>query len=133
MQDDEVLVSFDVISLFTKVPVPLALDIAQQRLESDESLHDRTTLTVDDIVEMLSLCLNATYFSFRDSIYQQVHGTAMGSPVSVVVANLVMEHIEQRALATFLNEVRFWKLYVDDICSVKRHCVSPLLQLPADF
>ena len=43
----------------------------------------------------LSLCLDATYLAFEGKICQQVHGTAMGSPVSVVVANLVMEDIEQ--------------------------------------
>ena len=34
-------------------------------------------------------------------IYQQIHGTAMGSPVSVVIANLVMEAVEEGALETF--------------------------------
>ena len=36
------------------------------------------------------------YLSFRGKVYQQVHGTAMGSQLSVVVANLVRENIEQR-------------------------------------
>ena len=49
---------------------------------------------MDDICD-LSLCLDATYLAFEGKIYQQVHGTVMGSPVSVVVANLVMEDIEQ--------------------------------------
>ena len=31
-------------------------------------------------------------------MYKQVHGTTMGSPVSVVVANLVMEDVKERAL-----------------------------------
>ena len=33
--------------------------------------------------------------------YQQVQCTAMGSPVSVVVADMVMETAEQNALETF--------------------------------
>ena len=40
----------------------------------------------------------------------------MGSPVSVVVANLVMEDVEERALATFSHPPQFWKRYVNDIC-----------------
>ena len=47
-------------------------------------------------------------------MYQQTFGTAMGSPVSVTVANLVMEDVEQRALATCEAQPPFWKRYVDD-------------------
>ena len=101
LDDDETLVSFDVVSLFTKVPTQLAIQVAHQRLLDDTSLTSRTSLTTDEITTLLEFCLNATYFAFRNSLYQQVHGTAMGSPVSVVVADLVMEDVESRAIATF--------------------------------
>ena len=52
--------------------------------------------------------------------FQQVHGTAMGSRVSVVVADLVMEDVESRALATFSSPSHFWKRYVVDTCCVLR-------------
>lgn len=45
------------------------------------------------------------------------HGTAIGSPVSVSVANLVMEDIEERALSTFHSPPHFWMHYVDDMCA----------------
>ena len=40
----------------------------------------------------------------------------MGSPVSVVVANLVMEDVETRAIETFAHPPppRLWLCYVDD-------------------
>ena len=38
----------------------------------------------------------------------------MGSPVSVVVANLFMEEVEEKALQSFAHPVRTWKRYVDD-------------------
>ena len=46
--------------------------------------------------------------------FQQVFGTAIGSPVSVTVANLVMEDVEERALVTRPHPLSFWKQYVDD-------------------
>ena len=41
----------------------------------------------------------------------------MGSPVSAVIANMVMEDVEQRALATLPVKPFFWKRYVDDVIS----------------
>lgn len=70
-------------------------------MENDPSLPNRTSLTVDNICSLLSLCLDATYLVFKGKVYWQIHGTATGSPVLVVVANLVMEDIEQRVLPTF--------------------------------
>ena len=37
-----------------------------------------------------------------------------GSPVSIVIANLIMEDVEKRALSTFHSPSKFWKRYVDD-------------------
>ena len=38
----------------------------------------------------------------------------MGLPVSVVVANLVMEDVEERAIDSFGQPPRVWKRFVDD-------------------
>ena len=46
-----------------------------------------------DICYFLKHCLESTYLTFRAKLYQQVHGAAMGLPVLVVVANLVIEDI----------------------------------------
>ena len=54
-------------------------------------------------MDLLNLCLTSTYFQYNGKHYKQLHGTAMhmGSPVSVVVAEIVMQNIEERALATY--------------------------------
>ena len=83
------------------LPVDLALQIAHTRLTDDDTLNNRTGLPVVSIMSLLSLCLTATYQSYQGVFYKQVFGTTMGSPVSVVVANLVMEDIESRALSSF--------------------------------
>ena len=108
------LVSFDVVSLFTKVPVDLAAKVARERLTADQSLADRTALSANEVVSLLEFCLRATYLSYRGEMFQQVFGTTMGSPVSVTVANLVMEDVEQRALTSSTIQPPFWKRYVDD-------------------
>ena len=66
-------------------------------------------------MSLLRLCLSSTTFYYNGTVYQQIFCTAMGSPVSVVVANIVMEHIEDLALSTSPVPIIFWKRYVDDV------------------
>ena len=78
VKSDELLVSFDVVSLFTNVPTDLAIHVACRQLSVDDTLDERTCLGVDDIISLLELCLGATFLSFRGVFYQQSFGTAMG-------------------------------------------------------
>lgn len=48
VQKDEILISHDVVSLFTKTPVDVTLHIVKERLKEDRTLKKRTDLTVDD-------------------------------------------------------------------------------------
>ena len=41
-------------------------------------------------------CLHNTYFSFQKKFYEQGEGAPMGSPVGPIVANLYMEHFEEK-------------------------------------
>jgi len=41
--------SFDVVSLFTNVPFPLAMDIVKRKLESDDNLQIRMNWIIDEI------------------------------------------------------------------------------------
>ena len=50
------LVSFDVVSLFTKIPVDLAIKVATIRLRYYDSLWPRTSLLLEDITDQVSFC-----------------------------------------------------------------------------
>ncbi len=41
----------------------------------------------------------------------------MWSSVSITVANLVMEDVEDRALQSYHSPPLFWKRYIDDVCA----------------
>ena len=54
----EYLSSYDVIALFTSVPIDPVLNIIKDLLEQDDTLSNRTALSVQNIIELLgSVCL----------------------------------------------------------------------------
>ena len=112
------VVSYDVKSLFTIIPVKKAVEVAKKQLELDTTLQQRTSLQVNQIIELLDFVLSTTYFVYNDSFYQQLHGAAMGSPVSPVIANLYMEYFANVALNSVDRPPDIWFRYVDDTCTV---------------
>ena len=107
----------------------LAIQIATDVPSKEDTLQDRTAIPVKDIVDLIYFCLSTKNFKYSNIHYQQIFGIAMGSPVSAVMANLVVENLEQRALSTSLVQPRFWKRYVHDVGAVVK---SDLVQTLKD-
>ena len=121
LHQEDTLISFDVTSLFTKVPIEEALQVISTRLTQDDTLEDRTAIPIADICALTELCLRSTYFSFDATFFEQVEGAAMGSPLSPIVANLYMEAFEERALKSAVQRPRVWLRYVDDTFVIWPH------------
>ena len=45
--------------------------------ESGKSLRDHTNLSVNDVIEALSIFLNSTVFFFENVLYRQIFGVPM--------------------------------------------------------
>jgi hypothetical protein len=67
----DILVSFDVLSLFTNVPVAEILQVIKNKLCMDPTVSDPSPLQVDDVMELLEVCMKTTYFQLEDKFYQQ--------------------------------------------------------------
>ena len=118
ISDDEVMVSFDVISLFTARPVQRPCDYIKEKLEQDSTFSRKTHLKIDEIVLLLNFALSNNYFVFEGQTYKQIHGCALGSPISPVVANICMEKIEEMAIKTTSYPQKTWKRFVDHSFSI---------------
>jgi hypothetical protein len=85
LQPDDLMVGFDVVSLFTKVPITDTIEFLSHHFE-------------DDVLALFKHVLTSTYFWFEGQFYEQADGVTMGSPLSLVIANFFMEDFEKKAI-----------------------------------
>ncbi|BHF79075.1 hypothetical protein SprV_0602219200 [Sparganum proliferum] len=109
-QSDEIMVSFDVTSLFTSTPPNLAREVLRKRLEE---AYDETqnAFKIEHLLRLFEFCQH-TFFTFAGETYEQINGTPMGSPVSCLVAELVLQELEK--IAFDQHEPVFLRRKVDD-------------------
>ena len=104
------MISFDVVSLFTKVPIDDILSYLEIELKRHNFEYESNI-----ILSLIKLCIKGCKFTFNENFYLQCFGMSMGNPLSPVMANLYMEFFESRLLPSILPERIFWKRYVDDV------------------
>ena len=116
--EDCLMVSYDVKSLFTCIPQDLAIQSLHQILTNNDQWKSKTSLELDDLIQLSKLCLESTIFSWNNSLYQQIKGTPMGSSISVVLAECTMQCIEELIFQNTSVGIKKWIRYVDDIFAV---------------
>jgi len=110
IEENYELISLDVVSLFTNIHSNLALESVLNRWCQ---ISKGTNIPKNEILKALKLILESTYFKFNEIIYKQKFGTPMGSPLSPIIAEIVLQDLEKKALG--LLSIPFYHRYVDDI------------------
>ena len=106
------MVSFDVKSHFTSVPLEYTIHIIIKRIFED---HEITTIfTKSEMKKLLTLCTKNVHFSVNNDIYTQIDGVAMGSPLGPVVANIFMVELETTLVPKLEDLVQKWRSFVYD-------------------
>nr|VZI19788.1 unnamed protein product [Spirometra erinaceieuropaei] len=111
---DECFLSFDVVALFSSIQHDLAIECVTQRLQTSP-----IEIPTQHVIELLNLCLR-NYCQFDNRYYQQVKGTPMGSPISGLLAELVLQRLEEIVFQTI--QPKLWLRYVDDTFVIIKKC-----------
>jgi len=109
---NSIFISLGVISLFTNMSLDLAIECVSDYWNL---ISNSYVLPKDEFIAAIQLVLNSTFFKFNDVIYQQNYGTPMGSPLSLIIADLMMQNLERKAMKALCHLVYFYYRYVDDL------------------
>jgi hypothetical protein len=122
----EQMVSFDGVSLFTKVPIQDTLLIIKRRLQFSQSWKESTELSEDQVMRAVELCVSNTNFFWRGHFYSQTEGSAMGSPISPIFCELFLQELELNIVKNNSN-ISFYVRYVDDIIAIVKSRFLPTI------
>ena len=126
------MISFDVSSLFTMVPLDYTIDLTLKRIYGDKEIE--TKISRKDMKNLLSLYTKNVHFTFGNNIYQQKDGVATGSPLGPVLAGIFMVHLERTFMPELENFMQPWKRYVDDtITYIKREFITNVIDILNKF
>lgn len=116
IEEDEIMVSFDVVSLFPSIPVDLAIQIIEEKWNK---LQEFTNIDKELFFKILRFCIqDSRYFIYKEKIYQQKKGLPMGSSASPIVADIVMEELLNVCIESCDIRPKILTKYVDDLFGI---------------
>ena len=115
VNEDDILVSYDVTALFTNVPLDETINILVNKAFADDWFNKtyRLNLHKDQLVKLLEIATTNQLFQFDGQLYEQTDGVAMGSPLGPLMANVFMCHLEEKLTRDGLMP-HLYRRYVDD-------------------
>uniref|UniRef100_A0A7I4Y0P3 Reverse transcriptase domain-containing protein n=1 Tax=Haemonchus contortus TaxID=6289 RepID=A0A7I4Y0P3_HAECO len=117
LQENVVIESFDVTSLYTNVSNEAALEATFELLSDHEGSLNLYGFSIANIMTVLKECLNCSFFRWSGVYYRQMRGLAMGQRLAPVLAIAYMSKIEKPILD---RRPALYSRYIDDcliICS----------------
>ena len=85
--ESQCLVSFDVVSLFTNIPLGETISICTNFL-----YHGPSTIALpfpgEVFIELMGIATKSVSISFNEMIYRQIEGVSVGCPLGPILANI---------------------------------------------
>ena len=97
INNGDILVSYDVSSLFTNVPLKETIQLLADKAFINNWFNETYHLNLNklDLVDLLRAATKDQLFTFNGQLYEQTDGVAMGSPLGPLLANAFMCSIEE--------------------------------------
>jgi hypothetical protein len=112
----ERLISFDVISLFPSIPILLVKSILEEKWEI---IKNYTNISKTLFFEILDFTIDdSTYFVFNNTVFKQIDGSAMGSNLSPILANIIMNELLDWTFNELQIKPKLIVKYVDDLLMI---------------
>ena len=111
LPSNSLLVTLDVSSQYTNIPHNEGINACDHFLRTDP----HNTIPTGTICDLIRMILTMNNFTFTDSHYLQIHGTAMGTKMAPSFANLFLGLFEKNALRNAPFQPHTWLRYIDDI------------------
>ena len=96
VQQNTILVSMDVTSLYTNIPQEEGINTVC--IAYEDFYKNKTPIPSNLLRNMLRLILQENSFHFNRRNYLQTHGTAMGTKMAVAFANIFMSAVESEII-----------------------------------
>ena len=115
INNGDILVSYDVSSLFTIVPLEETIQLLADKAFINNWFNEMYHLNLNklDLVDLLRAATKDQLFTLNGQEYEQTDGVAMGSPLSPLLANAFMCSIEE-TLEREGKMPTYYKRFVDD-------------------
>ena len=80
IEDDKIIVLFDVTSLYTNIPIIDTLNIIKDYVNNDDQFTRKTAIPQDKFLDLVHLVLTTTWYTFNSQFYQQADDVEMRGP-----------------------------------------------------
>ena len=107
LEPGEVMTSYNVKAMFTSVPVDPSIHIVQHKLTQDLTLHQRTSLSIQNIVTLPEFCLKIHTSSSKVSIMNRYKALPWVPPLVPSLPTCSWKSLKSRPLALPLTHHTF--------------------------
>jgi hypothetical protein len=107
------IASLNISNMHTNIPIKDLLDIIDVMCKN----HNLESTLIQEILKITRLITTQNYFKFRDKMYLQKNGLAMGAPTSSILSEIYLQYLENTKIYDILSSSKIQGCfrYVDDI------------------